>query len=215
VVTQNQSVLKPLTDQQERILDYIRGRVRHDGMPPTHDEIKEQFGLKSAFGVRQHLRLLQSKRRIEICPGKSRGIRILPENSEDRCGLLSIPIVGRIAAGQPILAEENLDGSIEVGDDLFPGGVLFALRVEGSSMVKAGINTGDMAVIRQQPAVENGQIAAVLRGNEATLKRWYAHDDYVCLAAENDDIPDIRVEKGSGIDVRVLGLYVGLIRRVR
>ena len=82
-------------------------------------------------------------------------------------------------------------------------------------MVNVGVNTGDLAVIRQQPAVENGQIAAVQRGNEATLKRWYAYEDHVCLRAENDAVSDIRVESAAGVEARVLGLYVGLIRQAR
>lgn len=204
---------KPLTEKQMCILNYVLEQVRSDGMPPTHDEIKERFGLKSAFGVRQHLRLIQSKQRIEIRSGKSRGIRVLRKDMERRSGVTCIPVVGRIAAGQPILAEENLDGSIEVSEDLFQRGVLFALRVHGDSMVKAGINSGDLAVIRQQPAVEEGRIAAVLLDNEATLKRWHAYPDHVCLRAENDTVADIRVDEASGVEVRVLGLYVGLIRR--
>ncbi len=215
MLIRSQNAAKPLTKKQKRILDYIRARVRGDGMPPTHEEIMRECDLRGGFGVRQHLRLIQNKGYIKLCPGKSRGIRLLRGNFGERRGLIDIPIVGRIAAGQPILAEENLDGSIEVSDDLFPRGVLFALRVQGDSMVKAEINTGDLAVIRQQPVVENGQIAAVQRGDEATLKRLYVYADHICLRAENDVVPDIRVENGSGVDVRTLGLYVGLIRQAR
>jgi repressor LexA len=129
--------------------------------------------------------------------------------------MLDIPIVGRVAAGEPIMAEEHLEGSIRITRDLFPRGSLFALRVQGDSMVEVGINRGDLAVVRQQPDVDNAQIAAVQRGNEATLKRWYAYPDHIRLKAENDAVADICVQKGHEFDVRVVGLYVGLIRPAR
>lgn len=206
---------KPLTRQQGRILEYIRERVRVDGMPPTHEEIAREFGLKSAFGVRQHLRLIQNKGYIDLCPGKSRGIRVSTKKEGGRNGLVEIPLVGRIAAGQPILAEAHLEGCIRVSDVLFPPGMLFALRVRGDSMVKVGIRSGDLAVIRQQPIVANGQIAAVLLGDEATLKRFCARDGYVCLKAENDDVSDILIDNRPDVELRILGLYVGLIRQAR
>lgn len=206
---------KPLTRQQSRILEYIRARVQMDGMPPTHDEIAREFGLMSAFGVRQHLRLIRDKGYIDLCPGKSRGIRVLTERQGDQNGQVEIPVVGRIAAGQPILAEEHLEGRISVSDGLFPRGMLFALRVRGNSMVKVGIRSGDLAVIRQQPIVANGQIAAVLLGDEATLKRFRTRGGHVRLTAENDDVVDIRVHNRSDIELRILGLYVGLIRQAR
>jgi repressor LexA len=190
--------------------------VRDEGMPPTHEEIRRKFGLQSTYGVRQHLRLIKNKGYIELLPGKSRGIRVLGPVVEDAPqGIADIPIVGRIAAGQPILAEEHLEGRIAVSAELFPPGVLFALRVKGESMVNVGIQTGDLAVIRQQAGVENGQIGAVLRDDEATLKRVYVFADHLRLKAENDSEPDIRIAKGAGVRVDVLGLYVGLIRQAR
>jgi len=215
MLTNSRTTVKTLTQKQKQVLAYIQRRVQRDGMPPTHNEIMQELGLKSPFGVRQHLRLIGSKGHIDILPGKSRGIRLRGQIVDRRFGIRNIPIVGRIAAGQPILADEHLDGTIEVSDGLFPGGELFALRVQGSSMIKVGINDGDLAVIRQQPGVENGQIAAVQRNDEATLKRWHAFGDYVCLRAENDDVAEIRVERGAALGLRVLGLYVGLIRQAR
>lgn len=205
-----------LTKAQERILAYVRARVRDDGMPPTHDEIRREFGLQSTYGVRQHLRLIKNKGYLDLYPGKSRGIRLHTLSAGlDRNVITEIPVIGRIAAGQPILAEEHWEGHIAVSEDLFPSGVLFALRVQGESMIRVGINAGDLAVIRQQATVENGQIAAVQRGDEATLKRVYAYADHVRLKAENDDVPDIRIDKSMGVAVRILGLYVGLIRQGR
>lgn len=206
---------KPLTEVQEKVLAYIQARVRDDGMPPTHEEIRRAFGLKGSYGVSQHLRLIRNKGYIELCPGKSRGIRLRAQARMKPCDITEIPIVGQIAAGQPILTEQHLDGRIAVSAEFFPPGVLFALRVKGESMVNVGIRTGDLAVIRQQAAVETGQIGAVLRDDEATLKRVYVFDDHVCLKAENDTEPDLRIQKGLGVHVRVLGLYVGLIRQAR
>ena len=212
----NGSISRRLTETQGRILAYIQACVRDEGMPPTHEEIRRKFGLKSTYGVRQHLRLIKNKGYIELLPGKSRGIRLLAPVVEDAPqGIAEIPILGRIAAGQPILAEEQLEGRIAVSAGLFPPGTLFALRVKGESMVNVGIRTGDLAVIRQQAGVENGQIGAVLRDNEATLKRVYVFDDHLRLKAENDSEPDIRIAKGAGVRVDVLGLYVGLIRQAR
>lgn len=213
MLIERQNSAEPLTKKQERIVDYIRARVWRDGMPPTHDEIKREFGLRSAFGVRQHLRLIQNKGYIETLPGKSRGIHLWQKEPGERRGLLDIPIVGRIAAGQPILAEEHMDGSIAVGADLFPGGVLFAVRVRGVSMIKVGIRTGDLAIIRQQAEVESGEIAAVLLDNEATLKRFCSDHGRICLKNENDEEADIPIDDRLGPNMRILGLYVGLIRQ--
>ena len=206
---------KPLTEMQEKVLAYIQARVLDDGMPPTHEEIRCAFGLKSSYGVRQHLRLIRDKGYIDLCAGKSRGIRLQAPAREEPCGFREIPIVGQIAAGRPILAEEHLDGRIAISAELFPSGVLFALRVQGESMVDVGIRTGDLAVIRQQPHVENGQIAAILIDDEATLKRVYVRREHMRLKAENGSMADMVIEHGSGKPVQVLGLYVGLIRRAR
>lgn len=203
-----------LTGKQSRILTYICSRVQADGLPPTHEEIRRAFKLRSANGVRQHLRLIRNKGYIELYPGKSRGIRVLTMTADFlQKSLVNIPVVGQIAAGKPILAEENVEDHIAVSGGLFPHGDLFALRVEGDSMTNVGITSGDLAVIRQQPTVDNGRIAAVLSGNEATLKRIYAGKDHIRLEAENDDVADIVITKVQGIDVRILGLYVGVIRR--
>ncbi len=202
-----------LTARQKEILAFIQARIHDDGMPPTHDEIKDAFGLRSAFGVRQHLRLIRDKGHIQLFPGMSRGIRISRVAPEVPTLTRQIPVLGRIAAGEPILAEEHVEGWITVDDELYPRGGLFALRVQGDSMVNVGINSGDLAVVRQQPRVENGQIAAVQRGDEATLKRVYTYTGRMVLKAENDTVSDICIENDPSTVVRVLGLYVGLIRQ--
>jgi repressor LexA len=212
---ENDKAVKSLTRPQSRILNYILARVEKEGMPPTHDEIANEFGYRSSFSVRQHLRLIKNKGYIDLYPGKSRGIRVRAETASDSIGLIEVPIIGRIAAGRPILAEEHIERRISISADLFSRGVLFVLRVEGESMVNVGIRSGDMAVIRQQALVENGEIAAVLLHDEATLKRFYLRKNYVCLKAENDHVADIRVENRLDAQLRILGLYVGLIRQAR
>ena len=209
--------VKRLTDPQEKILTFIRERIRDEGRPPTHDEIRREFGLKSAFGVRQHLRLIQEKGHIALSTGKSRGIRVLLPAVGDVMpyDATKISVVGRIAAGRPMLAEEQVERTIRVSDTLFPKGVLFALWVRGDSMTKVGINDGDLAVIRQQAKVEDGEIAAVQIGDEATLKRVYVGSHRIRLKAENDTFPDMLFSNGGDADVRILGRYVGLIRSLR
>jgi repressor LexA len=212
---ENEESAKLLTLSQRKILDYILARVEKEGMPPTHDEIAEEFGYRSSFSVREHLRLIRNKGYIDLYPGKSRGIRVRTEPTTDPVEVIQIPIVGRIAAGLPLLAEEQIEGRISISADLFSSGMLFVLRVAGDSMVNVGIRSGDMAVIRQQTMVENGEIAAVLLHDEATLKRFYLRKNHVCLKAENDHVADIRVENRPDAQVRILGLYVGLIRQAR
>jgi repressor LexA len=206
---------KPLTSSQQRILDYILARIEREGMPPTHDEIAAEFGYQSSFSVRQHLRLIKNKGYVDLYPGKSRGIKVRIKPASMPAGLIEIPVIGRIAAGRPILAEEQIEDRIRISDNLFPSGVLFVLRVEGNSMINVGIESGDMAVIRQQADVNNGEIAAVSLHDEATLKRFYLRKNYVCLKSENEDVADIRIENNPGMQVRILGLYVGLIRQAR
>ncbi len=211
----NAAAGKGLTRAQRKILDYVLARVNLEGMPPTHDEIAEQFGYRSSFSVREHLRLIKNKGYIDLYAGKSRGIRVLSKTAGKSSGLVQIPIVGHIAAGRPILAQEHIEGRISISDDLFPHGALFVLRVVGESMVNVGIRSGDMAVIRQQEVVENGEIAAVLLDDEATLKRFYHYKNHVRLKAENDQMADIRIENCPETPLRILGLYVGLIRQAR
>ncbi len=203
-----------LTERQQEVLHFIHKTIEDTGMPPTHDEIRDGLGLKSAFGVRQHLRLIQAKGHLKVLPNTSRGLRIAHNVGTVRVsGMKHIPLIGSIAAGTPILAEENIERSITIDEDLYPTGILFALRVRGNSMVDIGIRSGDWAVIRQQPEVECGQVAAVRIDDEATLKRVYREPGQLRLKAENIQVEDICIRSESGSAVRVEGLYVGLIRK--
>ncbi len=196
-------------------MDFIIDRQDKAGMPPTVREIAEHFGFKSPNNARQHLELIEKKGCIKRDPGKARGIHILcgassPVAKDGRT--ISVPLVGTIAAGTPVTAVENIEGTINLDRDLFRSNGLFALRVKGDSMKDVGIMNGDMAVIKQQASVDDGEIAAVMVDEEATLKRFVKKQKCVILKAENPAYKDLMV--GSERDVSVLGKLVGIIRRM-
>ena len=205
---------KILTQRQAEILSFIREFLKENGIPPTHSEIATQFGLKGTYGVRQHLQLMEKKGYLSLSQGKARGIRITSTVSSlyDR-EIHEIPLVGHIAAGQPVLAVENIEDHLKISAGVFQGKDLFALRVQGDSMINAGIKSGDIAIINQQPRVHNGEIAAVLIDDEATLKRVMLEKNRVRLKAENDYLQDIIITSDTVRSFRIEGRFVGLIRQ--
>lgn len=203
-----------LTRRQAEILEFIRKCLREVGVPPTHHEIAERFGLKGTYGVRQHLSLMEKKGHLRLIHGKSRGISLTsPISPDPGRNICAIPLIGLIAAGKPILAVENVEEYLRVGVGIFHGRNLFALRVRGDSMINIGIAEGDIAIINQQPRVNNGEIAAVTLDDEATLKRVILGQNCVRLRAENDRYQDIVITSKSDREFRIAGKYVGLIRR--
>ena len=203
-----------LTQRQAEIIAFIRECLKENGVPPTHNEIATQFGLKGTYGVRQHLRLMEKKGYLHLSQGKARGIRLTSAISPlyDR-EIHEIPLLGRIAAGQPVLAVENVEDHLRISTGVFQGNDLFALRVQGDSMINAGIKAGDIAIINQQPEVHNGEIAAVLIEDEATLKRVMLEQNRVRLKAENDHFQDIIITSETDRSFRIAGRFVGLIRQ--
>lgn len=205
--------MKALTSKQAALFNFIAEWQAHNGHPPTHAEICEQFGFGSLNTVRNHLHLIEKKGYIHLSPGKARGIQVmsLPDKAirlqED-----SIPILGKIAAGMPIWAEQNLEGYLPIPSSIFGGGELFALHVVGDSMTGAGINSGDIAVIKRADYVENGEIAAVLVEQEATLKRVYSSPAALILKAENPAYKDQSFNLDKDEYVRILGRYQGIVR---
>lgn len=205
--------LKDLTPIQLHIFEFIGDWQRKNGHPPTQAEIRDHFGYGSINTVRNHLQLIERKGHIHLNGGKARGIQLasLPTpivQQQDN----SIPILGRIAAGVPIWAEQNLEGSLPVSPTMFGGGELFALHVFGDSMTGAGINNGDIAVIKRVVRVENGEIAAVLVEQEATLKRVCLSSKSLVLKSENPAFSDLTYDLGKSNFVRILGRYQGIIR---
>jgi repressor LexA len=159
---------RDLTKKQEEVLEFIRERVREDGAPPTIREIGERFRFRSTGTVRDYLRALEKKGYLRLQGGRARGIELAPGLRERR-----VPILGRVAAGVPILAEENLEGHLDLDRSMRPerGGTYFALRVQGDSMTGAGILDGDFVVVRSKETAEPGAIVVALVDGEVTVKR--------------------------------------------
>lgn len=199
-----------LTQRQSEILTFLETFQREHGMMPTCQEIADAFGFSSPNAVSSHLELLEKKGVIERLRGKARGLRLRRVPKPE-----GIPVLGEIAAGDPILAAETSGEYLPVAENLFAGSDLFALNVQGDSMIEKGIFDGDYAVFRAQPDVDNGEIAAVLLDDKATLKvvlRTDAHS--LVLRGANPGFPDIVIREGESVP-RILGKYVGLVRMER
>ena len=209
-----------LTQRQKEILEFIISHIEQYGYPPSIPEIQEKFSFKSPNAVSDHLEALEKKGYIARRPHKSRGIEVLIQSKSEKNENLNgenvaeVPIVGRVSAGTPILAEENLEGTLFVDRSLVrsPKGV-FALRVQGESMVNAGILDGDFVLVRQQPVAEQGEIVVVLIEDEATVKRFYKDKNKVRLQPENDTMNPIIVDPQDS-SVRILGKVVGVVRKI-
>jgi repressor LexA len=169
--------MEPLTERQAAVLEFIRSRVARDGRPPTLDEIGARFAIASSFGVRRHLTALEKKGYIERDAGTARGIRLTPEFR----AVAGLPIVGRVAAGTPVTAIENLEGHLSI-EGLFPNSEgLYCLQVDGDSMEDAGIADGDYVVVRQKSAFDDGEIGVAVIDEECTVKRLRRVGDEVEL----------------------------------
>ena len=200
-----------LTSIQKSILQFIEDQLDKNGFFPSQAEIGLHFGYKSPNATRQNLKLIEKKGYIELVPGVARGMRLLrrigpsPDNS--------VPLVGTIAAGKPILAEENVEDHINLPRSLFPNtNDRFALRVEGDSMTGAGIFDGDIAVIRKQTTAQEGEIAAIRLDDEATLKRILFRNQSLVLKAENPAFEDIEICESSVLNPIIEGVLEGIIR---
>jgi repressor LexA len=203
-----------LTNRQQEILDFIKESINTKGFPPSVKEVQNSFGFKSPTAAQDHLNVLAKKGYILRHPGISRGIELVEEKQQANADSASIPVVGHIAAGTPILAQENIEYNISIDKSMFGNtNKLFALKVKGNSMINAGILDGDFAIIHQQPLVEKGEIAAVLIDDEATLKRVYSNKDIVKLVAENDKFKPIIINKNEKT-IMIAGKLKGVIRKV-
>ena len=196
-----------LTRRQQEILDLIRTALVETGMPPTRAEIAAQFGFRSPNAAEDHLRALARKGAIELLPGASRGIRLAGGGSQ-----LGLPIVGRVAAGQPILASAHIEDHCQIAPKLFRPRADYLLRVRGMSMRDAGILDGDLLAVHATPEARNGQIVVARIDDEVTVKRWRRHGGRVLLEAENPEFPPIEVNLRRQHLV-VEGLAVGILRR--
>jgi repressor LexA len=199
--------MKNLTEKQRRILEFLKEYTRNHGYPPTVREIGYHFKFLWA-AARGHLQALQRKGFVKINPSKSRGIEVL--------GLMPstasmVPVAGKIRAGKPILAREDIDTHILVDKSLFPHQDVFSLRITGDSMVEAGIFDGDYVIVKPQKTIENGEIGVVLIDDEATVKRVYIKNKKIILKPENRNMQPI---KHNPDEVSMIGKVVGVIRKL-
>lgn len=193
--------MKPLSKSQQKIFDYLK-ECSAEGRVPSVREICAETGLSSTSTVHHHLKALEQKGLITREHGVNRCIQISGEEKS-----VGIPVLGRVAAGYPILAVENVECYVPVSESVKRGRDLFALRIQGESMINAGIFNDDIVIVHRTPVAENGEIVVALVGDEATVKRFYKEDGYFRLQPENDNFEPIIVD-----DVVLLGKVISLIR---
>lgn len=198
-----------LTPRQREILEYIRRKIRDNGYPPSVREIGEAIGLSSSSTVHGHLARLEEKGYLRRDPDKPRAIEITGERYLRLQHMISVPLIGRVTAGEPILAVENIEDTYALPHDLVQSESAFMLRVEGDSMVGAGIKDGDIVIVRPQETARNGDIIVALLDDEATVKRYYREADHVRLQPDNPALFPILAR-----EVRILGKVIGLYRRL-
>ena len=201
-----------LTARQAQILNLIKDAIANTGFPPTRAEIARELGFKSANAAEEHLQALARKGAIEISPGTSRGIRLLGANAEVRIpAMLALPLIGRVAAGSPILAQQHVEANYSVDPAMFSTKPDFLLKVRGWSMRDAGIMDGDLLAVKKVDSASNGQIVVARIGDDVTVKRYKKNGALIELWPENPDFSVITVDPES--DEFVLeGLAVGLLR---
>lgn len=205
-----------LTPRQQEILDFIDTRLRQSGSPPTRAEIASAFGFRSANAAEEHLRALVRKGAIEMAPGRSRGIRVLSAAAEviQRGGKAgrSLPLIGQVAAGSPILALENVESELTLDAGVFHPRADYLLRVRGDSMIGVGIMDGDLLAVHRSATAQSGQIVVARLGDEVTVKRLQHQGERVQLCAENPAYQPIEVDPARD-DFALEGLAVGVLRR--
>ena len=205
-----------LTARQQQILDLIQQAIANTGAPPTRAEIAAELGFKSANAAEEHLQALARKGAIELVSGTSRGIRLRHPEGDAQSGMLealsqlALPLIGRVAAGSPVLAQEHVDTVYHVAPTLFAHKPDYLLQVRGMSMRDVGILDGDLLAVQATLHVRNGQIVVARVGDEVTVKRYERRPDHIALHAENPDYPTIVVQPGEPFAIE--GLAVGLIR---
>ena len=200
-----------LTPRQRQVLEFVQACTEETGSAPTLEEICNHFSFKSTNAARQHLKLIARKGYLELSPGRSRGIRLINGSVPPR-SVVFVPLAGRIAAGEPIVVIEDVEATIPVPRALWRGSDLFALRVQGDSMTGAGIFDGDIAIVNAQPIASNGEIAAVVIGEDVTLKRFFRSNQGVRLRAENSNYSDLHFDQSDADDIRIAGILVGTLR---
>lgn len=199
--------MKALTIRQQEVFDLIRDHISQTGMPPTRAEIAQRLGFRSPNAAEEHLKALARKGVIEIVSGASRGIRLLIEQEEDA----GLPLIGRVAAGEPLLAQQHIEGHYQVDASLFKPHADFLLRVSGMSMKDIGIMDGDLLAVHKTQDVRNGQVVVARIEDEVTVKRLKKQGNTVQLLPENSEFSPIVVDLREQ-NFSIEGLAVGVIR---
>ena len=199
---------RQITKKQEEIMNYIKDEILERGFPPAVREICQAVGLKSTSSVHSHLESLEKNGYIRRDPTKPRAIEILDESFNMlRREMVNVPVVGTVAAGQPILAEQNIDSYFPIPSEYMPNEQSFILKVKGESMVNAGILDGDSVLVMQQTTARNGDIVVALIEDSATVKTYYKENGHYRLQPENDTMDPIIVD-----DCKILGKVFGVFR---
>ena len=197
-----------ITDKQREILEYIKAEILNRGYPPAVREICEAVKLKSTSSVHAHLETLEKNGYIRRDPTKPRAIEIVDENFNlTRREMVNVPIVGKVAAGEPILAVENIENYFPIPAEFMPNEPTFILQVQGESMINAGILDGDYVLVQQQPTANDGDMVVALVDDSATVKTFYKENGYYRLQPENDFMDPIIVR-----DCQILGKVIGVFR---
>jgi len=199
--------MQNLTPRQSQILLLIQNVIRESGMPPTRAEIAEALGFRSVNAAEEHLRALERKGALELLPGTSRGIRLKDAIREQ----LGLPLVGRVAAGEPILAEEHIEARYQIDPGIFAAEPHFLLRVQGMSMRNAGILDGDLVAVHRSTEIRNRQIIVARLEDEVTVKRYRQEGHQVWLMPENSDFEPIQIDLREQ-PLTIEGVVVGVVR---
>ena len=197
-----------ISKKQQEILDYIKNEILNRGFPPAVREICEAVNLKSTSSVHSHLEALEKNGYIRRDPTKPRAIEIIDDNFNlTRREVVNVPLIGQVAAGQPLLAVENITSYFPIPAEFIPKEEVFMLNVKGESMVNAGIYDGDQIIVKQQSTASNGEIVVALVDDSATVKRFYKENGHIRLQPENDFMEPIIVDS-----CEIIGKVIGLIR---
>lgn len=201
-------IINNLSAQEERVLEYIKKQINRTGYPPSVREICAALGFKSTSSAHQYIWRLANKGYISKKDLKTRAIKVVGQEST-----ISLPIIGKVAAGEPILAQENVEDYFSIGESFFKKEALkddlFILKVQGESMINAGINDGDYIIVAKQKIARNGQIVVAMIDDEATVKTYYREKNYIRLQPENDTMEPIITNR-----VEIVGKVVGLFRKM-
>lgn len=200
-----------ISAKQQEILEYIKAQILERGFPPSVRDICEAVHLKSTSSVHSHLETLEKNGYIRRDPTKPRAIEILDDTFNfNRREMVNVPIVGRVAAGEPLLAEQNIENYFPIPVEYMPNNQTFMLKVRGDSMINVGIFDGDMVLVEQTPTARNGEIVVALVEDGATVKRFFKEEGIYRLQPENDALDPIIVS-----DVQIMGKVIGVFRFLR